>query len=516
MKIPTALIRRFGRLRLAAAFLAALPLILLPVLGVIWLWQSRLRLHWLVALAACALAGYLLHLAVAYLERKKLPAPATGPDPLWPPSADTCWAEVERLAQQVTPEQWPLNDVEKLTLLGKNTLEQVARHYHPHRDQPLLELTVPHALLIIEMATRDLRKEIVAYIPFSHQLTAGALVRANRWRAVTKSYETWYRAGRAIISPYSAIFGELRRAVAGRIMGYGLDQMKAWLLREYVRKVGYYAIALYSGRLLLDDDPPETSPAPDSPPAPSKDVAAEAFGTGPLHILLLGRANAGKSSLVNALFGKLTAATDMLPHTTRGVNAYRLERDGEIRAFIYDPPGWDTDLFGSQALNEAVDNADLILWVTAAHRPDRQAEREQLDRIRRLSVQNPHRRPPPILGAVTHIDLLRPAREWAPPYDLNSPRGAKAEHIAACVAAVSSDLNLPTDRTIPVCLAPGRVYNVEDTLWAAILHRQDEAGRARFLRCLEERRRSESWTLMWRQLATAGRVLLDAPKRIIS
>jgi uncharacterized protein len=67
----------------------------------------------------------------------------------------------------------------------------------------------------------------------------------------------------------------------------------------------------------------------------------------------------------------------------------------------------------------------------------------------------------------------------------------------------------------PVCLAEGRAYNVDDALWAAILAQQDEAGRVRFLRCLEARKRVENWTLLGRQLANAGRFLLDLPKRAL-
>ena len=41
------------------------------------------------------------------------------------------------------PEEWPLNEGGKLWTLGQQTLESVARHYHPKQDRPLLELTVP-------------------------------------------------------------------------------------------------------------------------------------------------------------------------------------------------------------------------------------------------------------------------------------------------------------------------------------------------------------------------------------
>jgi uncharacterized protein len=518
MKTATTLIRHFGRLRLAAAILTALPLLLVPLLGVVWLWQSDWRWYWLLALAGCGIAGYALHLLLARLERKEIPVHATETkaNPLWPPAAEACWAEVEKLAATVSPEQWPLNDIQKLSLLGRNTLEKVARHYHPNRTRPLLEMTVPHTLLIIEMASRDLRKEIVDNIPFSHQLTAGALVRANRWREITKSYESWYRAGRVVVSPYTAVFSELRRSLAGSIMSYGVDKLKTWLLQEYVRKVGYYAIALYSGQLLFDDGKAVESPTRKSAEEKQRASEAKAAELEPLRILLLGRTNVGKSSLINALFGELTAAADLMPHTTQEIVPYLLERDGNILALIFDAPGIDTELLGARNCRDAVLDADLILWVTAVHRPDREAERQQLDLIRTWFADDPSRRPPPMLVVATHIDMLPPARQWQPPYDLNESRDRKAQNIAAAIAAVATDLNVPSVRTIPVCLAPERIYNVEDTLWAAILNQQDEAGRTRFLRCLKSRRREENWALAWRQLSGAGRVLLDLPKRILN
>ena len=123
---------------------------------------------------------------------------------------------------------------------------------------------------------------------------------------------------------------------------------------------------------------------------------------------------------------------------------------------------------------------------------------------------------PPLLAAVSHIDLLRPPREWSPPYDIAAPPGTlttKAANIRAAVESAAADLALPPADLIPVCLAPGRVYNVTDTLWAALLEREAGADRVRLLRCLDERRRTEIWTLLKRQLASAGRFLVDLPGR---
>jgi hypothetical protein len=59
----------------------------------------------------------------------------------------------------------------------------------------------------------------------------------------------------------------------------------------------------------------------------------------------------------------------------------------------------------------------------------------------------------------------------------------------------------------------GRVYNVDDALWAAILSQQEEAFRSRLLRCMDEQKKAENWMLLRRQMLSAGRFLKDLPDR---
>jgi uncharacterized protein len=81
--------------------------------------------------------------------------------------------------------------------------------------------------------------------------------------------------------------------------------------------------------------------------------------------------------------------------------------------------------------------------------------------------------------------------------------------------AMARDLGADLETVVPVCLAEGKTYNVDDGLWSTILTRQDAALRARLLRCLEARRREENWQLLWRQLAGAGRLLRDLPQMLM-
>ncbi len=499
------LVKEFGWLRVIAVGITTLPLVLLPVFAALWLWQSGLFLWWLLAVALASAVGLTINRIAVLREQRALPRVTNRAGAHWTAEADECWEKIEQMASEATVTEWPLHDGAALLRLSRLVLITVAGHFHPDRSQPLLEMTVPHTLAIIERAARELREEVVDNIPFSHRLTLGTMARANNLRELLKRHESWFRAARAIFAPQSAAVAELRRAVSNRALDQGSDRVQTWLLREYIHKLGYHAIDLYGGLSRLEDQTPMD--APDTRLATHEQEDEQE----PLRILLLGRANAGKSSLINALFGEVTAAVDLLPDTTSDIVGYRLERDDEVQGLIFDTPGFDGALFGSKVLEKTAFDADLVLWVTAAHRPDRDEERQRLDQLRAM-LADPKRRAPPVLVVMTHIDRLRPMREWKPPYVLDPPTGAKAKQIVAALTAVAEDLAVDVARVIPVCLAEGRTYNVDDTLNAAMIMQQDEAKRVRLLRCLRARKHEENWDILWRQLGNAGRMLISLPK----
>lgn len=513
------LLQRLNLLHGIALALILSPLAVILALGMWWLWQSEVRWIWLVAMAVLVAAGYGLQAVLVRRNRQLLDDAATDPDPSWPQTADAAWAAVGELAESLQPADWPLGDGSTLLKLGRRTLEIVAHQYHPHTERPLLELTLPHTLLIIERASRDLRKDISEHVPFSHRLTIGAMNRARNWSSVAEQVTDVYRAGRLVINPIDGLLGEIRHQLLDRSTGKARTGLHQWLLRVYVRKVGFYAIDLYSGRLPLDDSDPVARPTAASQADLGKAEGAARSAadtrTEPLRILVAGKRNAGKSSLINALFGKLISPTDVLGDTTRAVSPHVLERDGLTRALVFDSPGSDSALFDPEALETAAQAADLILWVCAVNRPDRQADRVLLDRLRALQAAST-RRPPSLLVVASHIDQLRPIQEWQPPYDLDGGDSPKAVNIRAACEAVADDLGVTLEQVIPVCLAPERVYNVADGLWAAMLAQHDTMLRSRLVRCLETRRREEDWGLVWQQLRSAGRLLRSLPERLKS
>ncbi|MBX3628295.1 MAG: 50S ribosome-binding GTPase [Nitrosomonas sp.] len=500
--------------RLLAFLLLILPFLALLGFGMLWLWQNGFLLLWALAMLISSGIGYGLQQLLIRRDRKLLAEVATVSNPEWPLNADAAWAQVQSLAEACSPEEWPLEKGDWILALGQRTMETVARHYHPDVETPLYELTVPHTLLVIERASRDLRQDVMENIPFSNRLTIGDLFRIQRWKDKAEQVFGLYRAGRVLVSPVDALLGEAWRQLRERSFMQARDELHRWFLRTYIRKVGYYAIDLYSGRLVLTDDEPVTArTARTSAEMRGMDAVQDSINAEeePLRILVLGRSNAGKSSLINALFGTLKSVVDILPDSTAIQMPFVLSRDGLTQALIFDTPGCDSAHFGRRQMCDAAKDADLILWVSPANRPDRQFERECLDALRDFQLKQVGRRPPPLLVAASHIDRLRPASEWNPPYDLIHPQSIKATNIAAAVQAIAADLAVPVEHVIPVNLMEGRIYNVDDALWAAILNQQEEVIRSRLLRCMDEKKKAENWTLLMRQMLNAGRFLKDLP-----
>lgn len=508
------LIAHFGWTRLIALALTGLPVLLLPVLGTLWLWDSGWLGWWLLAMAVASLIGFGLNRLAARRQQRALPARTTPAGAHWSREAERCFERIEALAEEASVAQWPLNDGTRLLELTRRILSLAAGHFHPRSDKPLLEMTLPHTLAIIERAARELRHDIVEQIPFSHQLTLSGLARARSWQAWYKRHEGWLRAGRAALNPQSAIVAELRRAVGNQALQHGSERIQLWILREFIRKLGYHAIELYGSYARLEEDTPlETAIEPDRADRRATESAG-ATESEPLRVLVLGRTNAGKSSLINALFGRLRAASDILPDTTAEITAYYLADDeradtGLANALIFDTPGFDGALFRHRDFTRTARGADLIVWVSAANRPDRAEERDLLDTLRDM-LADPNRRPPPIVPVMTHIDRLRPPREWSPPYRLDPPEGRKAESIVAAMRALGSDLAVDPDDIVPVCLKEGRHYNVDDALAAALVLNQDAARRVLLMRCLKARRSEENWRALWQQLSQSGRLIRTA------
>jgi predicted GTPase len=328
-----------------------------------------------------------------------------------------------------------------------------------------------------------------------------------------KRFYFLYRLASFGLDPGGAVLREARDMFGGKVLDASTAELKRWAVGYCVRKAGHYAIQLYSGQLVLSDVDFDAFQSPNS--QRDVDVAErrdEALADEPLRVLVLGQVKAGKSSLINALFGETRAAVDVVPRTQR-VEPFVLERDGLRRAIILDTAGYadakDHESPFTAARREVL-RCDVVLVVCSAMSAARDADRRLLDELRRFFQAEPDRLPPPLIGVVTHIDQLRPWNEWQPPYNLLQPQNAKARNIAAATQSVADDLAIPIEHVVPVCLQPGRIYNVDDTLVPAILEQLTDAERVKYLRCLREFHDAEYWRRLLQQAVNSGRLLWSA------
>jgi GTPase len=108
------------------------------------------------------------------------------------------------------------------------------------------------------------------------------------------------------------------------------------------------------------------------PPVPEVDLDESMVP----HVAIVGRPNAGKSSLFNRLLGEERSIVDAVPHTTRDAVDTMVEVDGEPWVFV-DTAGMrrryrhgeDTELYSVDRTRAAIEQADLVLFVLDASEP---------------------------------------------------------------------------------------------------------------------------------------------------
>ena len=488
-------------LSILALLLAGLPVLALLPLGVMWLWRHDGLLPWVAAAAVCFfIAGLLISAArrprARSADDRQGDTRAAPPDADWGTHDKAAWQRVLAFSEGVSGEI--LNDQQAAMATARAVIVEVATHYRPDEAQPILQFTLPEALLLIERISRRSRRVIIDAVPGSRRLRIGQLLWLNEARrtamAVAHTGGRVWRVGLWVLNPFAAVFSEARRTLQGFATS-GLSALLAdRVARIVVEEVGRAAINLYSGRLQADMDElgDDRLAAPAAPPPPPR-------------ILIAGKVNAGKSSLLNALCGEVKAAVDVLPATDRA-NAYVLaESGGRPAVELIDSVGLDRSE-RIDALAELAAGSDLVVWVSAANNAARDLDRALLDRLRAHFRDDPRLDMPPLLVVMSHIDRLRPLPEWSPPYDVENPRGTKAGNIRAAMEALAQDLDVAPGDVVPARLDHDQLYNV-DAIWSAILACQDEARRGQLLRILRLGGQGGGFAEVAKQMVGAGRLV---------
>jgi predicted GTPase len=393
---------------------------------------------------------------------------------------------------------------------------ELARFYHPKAQDPIGSLTIPEMLAVVELAAHDLAEMVDEYLPGGHLLTV------NDWRRA-KTASDWYQKASNVYWLISGIFSPLNTGIRYLASQAGLStplqmlqqNLILWFYSAFVHRLGSYLIDLNSGRLRVGATRYrqllQRTTAADGRPAPPPEEPEEEVRQ--VTLTILGQVKAGKSSFLNALLGEQRAKTDVVPVTAE-VTRYELHPEGiPSRLVLLDTVGYGHAGPKKDQLRSTEDAArqsDLLVLVMHATNPARQADVDLLQALRDWFAGHPNLKMPPVLAVLSHIDLLSPKMEWAPPYDWRRPRRTKEQQIADAVAAVREQLGDELAGVVPVCTAPGKVYGVDEWFLPALAELFDQAHAVAFLRCIRAETDTGKIKKIFHQLLAAGKELVKA------
>lgn len=490
------------------------PILALIGLGSYYLWRIGLSFWLWWPMAASLVLSYFL---AWYWQRKKvLLKPVDFTPPMqWTERDLQAWKLVEARAQaadKIGPDR--LSEIQFYVSTAQEMALELARFYHPGANDPFGSLTIPELLAVVELVAHDLSLMVDQYVPGSHLLTI------NNWRRAKQATE-WYDVFNKVYWAVSAIFTPIRTGLRFAATHAGMttpwrmlqENLILWFYTAYVHELGTYLIDLNSGRLRVGAHRyrelltavREPAPVTEGTPTPAADPAEKVRQ---VTLTVMGQVKAGKSSLINALLGEQRAVTDVLPMTA-DITRYELKpAQVPTRLVLLDTVGYAHE--GPKedqlrATEEAARESDLLLLVLHARNPARLADVQMLQSLRQWFGSKPELKMPPVLVVLTHIDLLSPAMEWAPPYRWQDPQRLKEKNIREAWEAVKEQLGGSVVGVIPACTASGKVYGIEEFLLPAVMELLDEAHAVAVLRCLRAEADAGKVRKVFEQLVQLGK-----------
>jgi uncharacterized protein len=476
-----------GLLFAGAAVLITTPYLVVFGIGSVWMWQHGLLWIWALGTGAPTLVGLMLMewgRRLIFPKAVNLPHPS----PASTPAGVAAGKAVQEISQRLQAQDPAFDDPDVLENVVRDVvvevLEAVARQYHPEAERPILQVPVVHIAALVELVARDFRQAFSENVPWGKTVTPQRLLWWKDkgklgWRIGTYLWQV-NRVRRLIMRPATAIVQEWQDQLGQNMATKSVGGIKQWAIDYCVTKAGDYAIQLYSGGFVLDDE---------YRPRISAQAQGATFEQEPLQILVVGQVKSGKSSLINAILGEIRAPVDTLPATDQ-VDLYECRSQELPYIILRDTPGYSAvDDQGKPfpRLYNEIQECDLLLVVCTARSAARKPDRELLHDIQAFYQRDPKRSKPPIAYVLTHIDTV-------------------PEHLATeAAAAVAADFCVPAGQIAAICAEWGRLANLEKVL-AAIRERLPEAECRKMLRCIRHIRKEQDENKILRQLLSGLRL----------
>lgn len=466
---------------LLAAVLIGVPYIVVFAIGSAWMWRNGWLWYWVLGTGVPTVLGlFLLEWArrLVFPPAVEMPSPPTAAAPAGQSAREAVQA-MSRHWQTVNP---PLDQPEALEKFAVDAfwevLETVARHYHPDADHPASQVPVARIAALVERVARDFRLAFVENVPWGNQVTPADILRWKKKGELAQRIGVYVwqlnRVRRFCMQPAAAVVQELHDHWGQNVASKSVDRLKLWAIDYCITKAGDYAIQLYSGGFVLDDE---------YRPRVSKQIREVPFEQEPLQVLVVGQVKAGKSSVINALIGEMRAPVDALP-STDAVTMHECQPAGMPRMILRDTPGYGAvgDKAGPFApLAEEIEECDLLVLVCTALSAAREIDRRLLRAVHESYRQNPKRAKPPVVYVMTHVDRLPEAS------------------VGEAAQAVAEDFGTTADQIVGLCAEWGRVSGM-DRLQSVIREIMPEAERLKCARCIRQIRREQDDDRILRQL----------------